>query len=347
MTGVQTCALPILQFKDSTHQVVGIFYKDNQGDFVILASATDQSSYNRLTRLLNSMLTIFVIFSILLLVSGRLIAEKILQPLHHFMAEFKKVGSSNLEFRVKETDASDEINQLVKSFNHLMEELEQAFILQKTFVANASHELRTPITSVMMSVELALSKEREIANYQQTLESVLEDVVKVNNIITGLLTLAKADIEHATAHLSDLNLFELLEEIKTEWFKKGLNIRLTAQKQIGELMVSANSVLLQIAINNIIANGFKFSNNQALTCSIHSNETKIEIQITDQGIGIGNEDLAAIFKPFYSRSKKVGKKGEGMGLYMASKIVHLFKGEIKVSSKTGFGSTFIIHLPRA
>jgi len=333
-----------IQFKDGAHQVVGIYYKDNQGNFVILASATDQSSYHRLSKLSKIMVITFLVFSLLLLFSGRWIAKKILRPLQLFMGEIEKVGSANLEFRVNESNANDEINQLARSFNRLLEELEQAFILQKTFVANASHELRTPVTSVMISAELALSKERDIEHYQKTLESVVEDTGKIDEIITGLLTLAKADLELNNANLTTLNLHEILQIVKADWSKKGLEVQLSDAGQ-EKALVKANIVLLQITINNIISNGFKFSNNQTISCILEYDKQHIIIHIKDKGIGIPDEDIKSIFKPFYSRAKNSGKQGEGMGLYMASKIVHLLKGDIKVHSQTGIGSTFSIFLP--
>ena len=333
-----------IQFKDGEHQVVGISYKDNQGDFVILASATDQSSIKRLNKLFKIMLVTFIIFSLLLLFAGRWIANRILRPLQFFMGEVQKIGSSNLEFRVKETQTNDEINQLAQSFNRLMEELEQAFILQKTFVANASHELRTPITRVMMSAELALAKERGIPEYQQTLESVLEESENINNIITGLVTLAKADLELASAHLSPIDLSAILNTIKTEWLKTGSEIEITQHDQTH--LVLANDVLLQIAINNIISNAFKFSGYKPIHCGLSTTNDQLVLSITDYGIGITEQDLQSIFKPFYSRSASVGKHGEGMGLYMASKIITLFKGEIKVNAQIGIGSNFSITFPK-
>ncbi|KQC00732.1 HAMP domain-containing sensor histidine kinase [Pedobacter sp. Hv1] len=335
-----------IQFKDGEHQVVGIFYKDNQGDFVILASATDQSSLYRLKKLFKIMLATFIIISILLLFSGRWLAKKILQPLHVFMEEVKKVGSANLEFRVKETTAKDEINQLAQNFNQLMEELEQAFILQKTFVSNASHELRTPITRVMMTAELALSKERQITDYQKVLESMLEDISKMDDIITGLLTLAKVDLELASSHLSPIRLDEILIDLKEEWQKQnGANLQLTFQID-HEPIILANTILLHIALNNIISNAFKFSNNQTIECILESNPQQIRLAIQDQGIGINATDLAEIFKPYYSRSAQSGQYGEGMGLYMASKIISLFKGHIEVESTPAKGSTFILSFPK-
>lgn len=336
-----------VQFKDGEHQVVGIFYKDNQGNFVILASATDQSSLYRLKKLFKIMLATFIIISILLLFSGRWLAKKILQPLHFFMEEVKKVGSANLEFRVKETAAKDEINQLAQNFNQLMEELEQAFILQKTFVSNASHELRTPITRVMITSELALAKERQVTDYQKVLESILEDISKMDNIITGLLTLAKVDLELASSHLSPIHLTDMLIGLKEEWQKQnGANIQFSFNEIDNEPIILANAVLLHIALNNIISNAFKFSNNQGIECILESNPQQIKLTIKDHGIGISDTDLIEIFKPYYSRSAQSGQHGEGMGLYMASKIISLFKGHIEVESTVGEGSSFIVSFPK-
>ena len=336
-----------IRFKDGDHQVVGIYYKDNQGDFVILASAADLSSANRLSKLFKIMAATFVVFSILLLLSGRWVAQKILQPLQLLMEEVQKVGSGNLEFRVKQTDNKDEINELARSFNQLIEELEQAFILQKTFVANASHELRTPVTSVIMSAELALSKERDPEHYKKTLISVLEDSTKINHIITGLLTLAKADLELSSAQLAPLNLLETLYDLQAEWAKKDLHVALNTVSNATDIQVLANPILLQIAFNNIIANGFKFSENQTVTCNIACIKNEMSVRITDKGVGIAAEDLEHIFNPFYSKSERIGQTGDGMGLYMASKIIHLFKGKIKIGPATGSGSTFTVVLPKA
>lgn len=333
-----------LRFKDGDNQVVGIYYKDNQGDFVILASATDQSSHKRLNKLAKIMISTFVVFFALLLLSGRWIAARILSPLQQFMLEVKKVGSSNLEFRVKESNTNDEISELAKSFNQLLEELEQAFILQRTFVANASHELRTPITRVMMSTELALSRDREINQYKKTLASVLEDTEKINSIITGLLTLAKADLELVSAQLSEIDILEIIYDLKEDWHKLGNTVQV--QNAGGDTAILANKVLLTIAFNNIIANGFKFSNNHTLTCLLRASPSHVILEISDKGIGIAEDEQDVVFKPFYSRSEEAGKQGEGMGLYMASKIVTLFKGEIKIQSKLDQGTTFILLFPK-
>lgn len=335
-----------LKYTDGERQVVGIYYKDNQGDFVILASADDQGSHNRLNKLLKIMIFIFILISLLVLLLSRWIAQKMLKPLQKFMLEVKQASSQHMEFRVEENNNKDEINLIAQSFNHLMEELEQAFILQKTFVANASHELRTPVTRIMMTAELALSKERDQAAYQKVIASMLEDTEKMEHIITGLVALAKMDLELINSQLVPVRLDDLLFKIQAEWkTHKNLDLKIIDQNPIEpKPEILANAVLLQIALDNIISNAFKFSENQEVNIRVETVENDFFIHITDQGTGISTEDQADIFKPFYTRAKAHGHKGEGMGLYMAKKIVDLLKGEITTNNPEQGGCTFTVRL---
>ena len=335
-----------LKYTDGERQVVGIYYKDNQGDFVILASATDQGSHDRLVKLLKIMVFVFVMISIIVLLLSRWIAEKMLQPLKKFMTEVKQIGLKNMEFRVEERNTEDEISLIAKNFNQLMNELEQAFILQKTFVANASHELRTPVTRMMMAAELALSKERDSDSYQKAIQSMLDDAEKMDHIITGLLALAKMDVELIQSQLNPVRVDELLIKIQQEWQQqKNLEIEIIINLAGSQPQVLANVVLLQIVFDNIISNGFKFSDNKKVTCALERNAENLVVKISDQGKGISASEREEVFKPFYTRSKELGKTGEGMGLYMAQKIINLFKGKIEISSSTTQKSTFIIILP--
>ena len=336
-----------LKYTDGERQVVGIYYKDNQGDFVILASATDQGSHNRLLKLLKIMVFVFISISLIVLLLSRWIAEKMLQPLKKFMSEVKQIGLKNMEFRVEESNTKDEINLIAKSFNHLMSELEQAFILQKTFVANASHELRTPVTRMMMAAELSLSRDRNKEDYQQTIQSILDDTEKMDQMITGLLALAKMDMELINSQLSPIALDKLLKSMQADWkLHKDLELEVLISPRDKEAYVLANETLLAIALDNIFSNAFKFSNNQKVICRLEKSAGNFIVRIIDQGAGISLANQQEVFKPFFTKAESIGQKGEGMGLYMAQKIIHLFKGKIEISNASDKESTFIIILPQ-
>lgn len=336
-----------LKYTDGERQVVGIYYKDNQGDFVIFASATDQGSHNRLLKLLKIMVFVFISISLIVLLLSRWIAEKMLQPLKKFMSEVKQIGLKNMEFRVEESNTKDEINLIAKSFNRLMSELEQAFILQKTFVANASHELRTPVTRMMMAAELSLSRDRNKEDYQQTIQSILDDTEKMDQMITGLLALAKMDMELINSQLSPIALDKLLKSMQADWkLYKDLELEVLISPRDKKAYVLANETLLAIALDNIFSNAFKFSNNQKVICRLEKSAGNFIVRITDQGAGISLANQQEVFKPFFTKAESIGQKGEGMGLYMAQKIIHLFKGKIEISNTSDKESTFIIILPQ-
>ncbi len=335
-----------LKYTDGARQVVGIYYKDNQGDFVILASAEDQGSHNRLTKLWKIMIFVFILISAFVLLLSRWIAEKMLKPLNKFLADVKQIDAKNMEFRVEEKANNDEINQIAKTFNQLMEELEQAFILQKTFVANASHELRTPLTSVIMSAELTLSKDRTLNEYQNSIQSMLEESEKMEHIITGLLALAKMDMELIHAQRSEILVADLVNSIKADWqLQKGLNLSVDINNNVKGLAIFANETLIRIALDNVISNAFKFSKNQKVSCKLQHQNGEILIHIEDNGPGISINKVNDIFKPFYSNAKNLGLNGEGMGLYITQKIIEIFKGTIELSQALPNGCVFTIKLP--
>ncbi|RAJ29614.1 sensor histidine kinase [Pedobacter cryoconitis] len=337
-----------VRFKEGERQVVGIFYKDNQGDFVILASAIDQGTTLRIHKLLKVMIGVFIIIFLGLLLSGRWIAKRILSPLDVFIGQVKLIKSNNLHFRVEEGTNKDEITLLAQNFNNLMEHLEHSFILQKTFVANASHELRTPVTRMIIGAEIALSKDRQKQDYEKALHSVLEDAEKLENIITALFNLAQADLEYSSSLAEQIRMDELIWQLQAEWNKhKGPNKLLVEMTNLpmtddAPLIITANPTLLQIALDNIISNAFKFSDDQQVSCNLDISPAGMTVTISDHGVGIPEAKLEEIFKPFYSSSHKSEHAGNGMGLYMAHKIITLFNGKITVTSSNGIGTTFRI-----
>ncbi|RZM30424.1 MAG: HAMP domain-containing histidine kinase, partial [Pedobacter sp.] len=271
-----------------------------------------------------------------------------LVPLDEFIAEVKLIKSNNLHFRVKEGVNQDEIALLASNFNNLIEHLEHAFVLQKTFVANASHELRTPITRMVIGAEIALSQERSSDDYKKALNSVLDDAEKLENIITSLLSLAEADLEYTSSTLENVRIDELLWHIQEQWKQRlpdnQLLIEFGELPADGDLLsIPANPTLLQIAVDNIISNGFKFSDHRPVTCRLEVKADGIHLDITDHGPGITALQQQSIFQPFYTSSVKQEHKGTGMGLYMAHKIITLYRGSIIVKSQKDGGTTFEIH----
>src|ERR1700744_5265346 len=164
-----------VEFTEGDRQTVGIYYNDNQGNFVILTSAADIQGHRRIDDLVEIMLFMLIWVIIGLFFIGRWFAKKALEPIDDMIGQMQHVRASNLSLRITEGNGRDEISKLAQNFNRLLKHLDNAFEVQQTYVTNASHELKTPITSIIGEVEVALNKERTTNEYQQVLRSVLND----------------------------------------------------------------------------------------------------------------------------------------------------------------------------
>ncbi|MGF7079541.1 sensor histidine kinase [Mucilaginibacter sp. UYCu711] len=340
-----------LEYANQNRQVVGNYYKDNQGNFVILVSAVDQTGKRQLDSILEAMIVVFLIVTITLFLVSRWLAQSTLSPIKSVVRQMQLIKSTNLHLRVDEGKGKDEISELANNFNRLLEHLENAFELQRTYVANASHELRTPITSIIGEVELALNKERSPGETKKTLQLVLEESERLRDTISGLMELAQVDMDYTIAQQSPIRMDELLWDVQAYWVNKAgaealqINIEHMPDDE-AMLTIPANYQLLFIALNNLIGNAFKFSSQQPVKCNFYADEILIRMQIVDSGIGIPKEDLDLVFKSFYRATNSHNFVGSGIGLYVTQKIIQLFKGTLQVESVEGRGTAITIQFNR-
>jgi signal transduction histidine kinase len=337
-----------LQFTEGNRQTVGVYYNDNQGNFVILVSAEDIHGEHRIEDLIEIMLIMLVCVSAALFFIGRLFAKKALEPMDDMVKQVQQVRASNLSVRINEGNGKDEISELAQNFNRLLKHLENAFELQQTFVINASHELRTPVTSIIGELEVTLNKQRSIQDYEKTLDSVLADAERLNETISGLLELAQVDMSYTQAALSPVAMDELIWEIADEWTNKiGKGFFMVSMQHLPDdpekLTIPANKALLTIALNNIIGNAYKFSDNNRVQCDFYADNSRITIVITDTGIGVPDEETEKIFSSFYRGTNVKGYPGSGIGLYITGKIINLFNGTISASPKHPRGTSVTIN----
>ena len=340
-----------LQFAEGNRQTVGIYYNDNQGNFVILVSAVDEQGAKRSKDLIKGMaVLLFCSMAVLFLIS-RWFAKKSLEPIDKLIKQIHNVSAGNLSLRVDEGDGRDEISELAANFNNLLRNLENAFELQQSFVVNASHELRTPITTIIGEIEISLNKLRTAEEYQQVLRSILADAERLNTTTTSLLELAQVDMNFTQLSLAPVAIDELIWEINDYWATKAgkgmlaVNI-LQLPDDEENLQVIANKPLLTVALNNIIANAFKFSANQRVNCDLYADDKIIKITVTDAGVGIPIEEQVKVFESFYRGTNGKYFQGTGVGLYVTNKIINLFKGEIDVDSTVGVGTSIVISFTR-
>ena len=341
-----------LSYQSGKKQVVGIYYIDNSGNFVVLASAIDDYGLSKINQLLWILGALFISTLIVVFFLSRLFAQIALRPISRVILEVKSISASNLNQRVGEGNGKDEISELAIHFNNLLEHLEKAFEMQRSFVSNASHELRTPITSIIGEIEVTLSKEREVMDYQKSLHSIFSEAERLKDITDSLLDLAQANFDISQVSNSNLRIDDLLWELRDDWKNKLDHFQLELQfnglpTDESQLVIRGNKPLLSIAINNVLNNAFKFSNNKKVICRLEHKEKEIYIYIEDQGIGISEKSMQHIFQPFFRAENAREFSGYGIGLSFTEKIISLHRGKIFVDSKLYNGTTFLIILPPA
>jgi len=340
-----------VEFAEGNRQTVGVYYNDNQGNFVILVSAVDEQGTKRTKDLIEGMAILLICSMAILFLISRWFAKKSLEPIAKLIKQMHNVSAGNLNLRVDEGNGRDEISELATNFNNLLRNLENAFELQQSFVVNASHELRTPITTIVGEIEISLTKLRTPEEYQQVLRSILTDAERLNTTTTSLLELAQVDMNFTQLSVAPVAIDELIWEINDYWTEKAgkgmlaVNI-LHLPDDAENLEVTANKSLLTVAFNNIIGNAFKFSANKRVNCDLYADDKIIKITITDGGVGIPPQELAKIFDSFYRGTNGKYFQGTGVGLYVTNKIISLFNGKIDVDSTVGIGTNVVISFIR-
>jgi signal transduction histidine kinase len=334
-------------YNEGDIRIVGIYYRDNSGNFVVLASAVDIYGNANMRQLFWLMFSAFFISIFIMYFLGSLFARIALSPITKVINEVKIIRSSSLNKRLPVKYGKDEINELSVTFNNLLEHLEQSFDAQRSFVANASHELRTPLTSIVGNIEVTLSSERDTAEYKKVLDDVLVESEKLNDLINNLFDLSHSNIDVNDFH--DVRLDELLWQVKDEWSHRipesRIELRYHLPEETKRYTIAGNSHLLFIAIGNILKNAVKFSGMDLVICSLYYQENKAIITIADKGIGIKEEEVQNIFQPFFRGSNTAGHDGVGIGLSLSEKILRLHNASVHVRSELNKGTTFSIVFP--
>ncbi len=327
-----------ITFKNNKLQSVGIYYSDNQGDFVILIIAENpQGSY--IAR------TLFIILSIVLLSAilfvwfiGWGYAGQILFPLKHILKTVKTIESNNLHSRLEERKGSDELSELVRLLNQMLERLELSFQSQKMFISNASHELNTPLTAIMGECEVMQLQAYSNEEYQAALQRIETESQRLRNLILHLLKLAQTDLDISFLFTEDILLWNCLEKVVAYFENTKYAERINLQNiSVAEtkpvFIVKANSDMLTIAFQNMIENACKYSGNKPVIISYEEISKSCNITIKDQGIGIPANELAYVFEPFYRGKNTYNYVGFGVGLALSKRIVDLSGGTLKIISE--------------
>ena len=315
--------------------------------FVFISSSAS-SLNNFLWQLLNmfllSSLTMVVIaFIVIYFVTARMV-----KPLRDMLAATQSFSRGDYTVRVQ-VNSNDEIGQLANEFNYMAEVLARNETMNRSFVANVSHELKTPMTTIGGFVDGILDGTIPEEKHHQYLEVVSGEVKRLSRMVRSMLDLAK--IEAGEMKLNPAE-FDLNSTVCRVIFSFEQAIEAKRLDVIGldvdKVMVSADPDLMHQVIYNLIDNAVKFVNEDGyIEVKYHSDGARTLVAIRNSGAGIGAQDLPNVFERFYKtdRSRSKDKTGVGLGLYIVRTVIRLHGGEIHVSSKEGEYTEFAFSIP--
>jgi signal transduction histidine kinase len=321
-----------------------------KGRYIVVVSANNYYVNHHLSFLRNILGLGILLASLVTVYMSLYFSKHVFDPIKKITSEVRHISTENINLRLEETEYRHEIGELTATFNDLLNRIETALEIQRNFIGNASHELATPLTTIIGEAEVTLKKERQPADYQQALQNILVQAERLNHITRSLLSLAQIGFKGNKPTLEPIRVDELVWEVKMLLNK--LNPQNHIQVDMNflpedptKLRVNGNRPLLQLALVNLLNNACKYSHNKPVTIHIATTASEVIVLIQDKGVGIPTEEIKFVFDPFFRASNSKAFEGYGIGLPLARNIIKLHGGNLTVSSTLQVGTTVRMQIP--
>jgi heavy metal sensor kinase len=323
------------------------------GNFTLVVLQSLHSQKELLGDIRQTFYWVIPITLLLASVGGYFLARKSLAPVAAMATQARAMGAGNLHHRLVVKNSRDELGQLALSFNQLLERLEASFAQQRRFVADASHELRTPIAILRGETEVTLSRaDRTTAEYRETLAVLRDESQRLARIVEDLFTLTRADAGQLPLNLQDAYLDELAGQALVRARSLALAKNITLKSALlPDLPIHADEALLGRMLLNLLDNAIKYSPpNTTVELTLSREGDRYLVHVADQGAGIPPDLQARIFERFFRADKARGRAetesgGAGLGLSIARWIVEAHGGRLELTHSDSSGSVFTVTLP--
>jgi two-component system OmpR family sensor kinase len=285
------------------------------------------------------------------LIAVRIVCRRVLAPVRRMAVAASHIGAEDLERRLPTIATKDELGQLNRAFNDLLDRLQESFERQRRFTVEASHQLRTPLAGILGQIEVALRRARPVEEYQSVLSTVHKRGDHLSRIVESLLFLARTNAEASPTRFETLCLNSWLPQQLEAWSDHQRAADLALQCDHVELCcVFAHAALLGELLNILVDNACKYSPlGTPIEITLDRDQDAALVQVIDHGRGVAEADLPRLFTPFF-RSEGArcdGIEGTGLGLSIAHRLSRLFGGELTVTSQLGSGCRFSLRMPLA
>ena len=329
-------------FKVGNDFYYAIYYRDNQGSFSIIIKAKNPVLEAQEQELIRILLVSLVIGVLVIIVLSYSLSRVAYSPVRQIIEQVKTIDMTGQKHTLTYHKTKDELEDLFKEFNWMLEKVYQNIQIQKNFISHASHELKSPLASIVGNLEVLLQKDREVQEYKMVNQNVLADAERLEKILQNLLVLAglnqNSDEKTRNERIDEI-LWEVLDILATEYPDTKINLHWDLPEDDTEFLVfRCVSTQIYIALYNLVENAAKFSSGKPVNVIFENHGGHLHIAIADQGIGISPGDLNHINEPFYRGVNAAGTKGSGLGISIAWKILEIHGIKVEIDSKVGFGT---------
>ncbi|MCX7737776.1 MAG: HAMP domain-containing histidine kinase [Candidatus Kapabacteria bacterium] len=323
--------------------------KNFKKDFNLIVVTSLDKLYESLSHLRS---ILFWLSPMSVLISGLIgfvIARKSLKPISEITKTAKEISSKNLDRRVPVGKIDDELSRLAKTFNDMINRLNQTFMAQQRFIADASHDIRTPLTVIQIELELLLKNSTLSDEIKFSLEKCLNEINRLNQITSDLMILARADAHQLIINKTLVRLDELaidcVSKINNLARAKGITFKIDISNPIE---INADYELITRSVINLLDNAIKFSPaNEMITVSVYYDNDLAVFRINNKGNPIPDSQKNTIFNRFTKAEiARTTQKGSGLGLSIVKTIAEAHDGKISFESNLENGTTFYLFLPK-
>jgi signal transduction histidine kinase len=325
-----------------------LFYNNQRVGWITMGVSIERID-EAMQKLLNVLLGSILIGILFLASAAYFLTRKALHPVNIITQKANQISQNNLEERIKVPVENDELGQLSHVLNNLLDRLHQAFMAQQQFLADAAHELKTPLSVLRAHWEGELNNTDLSLDIKEKLVQDVETISRLSHLINNLLLLSKTEMVRSTFEFTSLYLDEIISEVlndvKVLADMKNQKIEVVDLQRI---KINGDRMRLYQLFFNIMDNAIRYGYDSGkIWISVRVNDHWNIVEIRDNGPGIPADDLPHIFDRFYRARKDRARKtgGSGLGLSISLLIAHSHDGEIEVESETGKGSVFRVKLP--
>ena len=282
--------------------------------------------------------------------AGYHIARQGIRPVEEIAMTARRITSSHLNERIAAEGYPYELASLALTFNNMLDGLEDSFERISRFSADIAHDLRTPVNNIRGEAEVALARARTIDEYRDALESSLEEAVRLSDLISNLLFLARTESPLTHLRLEKVDVAELLDGVREYYDASAVEAGVTLTSVAGHETITAelDRTLIQRAVGNLVSNAVAHTiegGTVAITTRLQA--ASVVIEVTDTGVGIPPEALPRVFDRFFrvDPSRSAASGGTGLGLSIVQGIMLLHGGNVNITSKPGVGTQVTLRVP--